>query len=175
MADRNWSQHPHVTDILAEMVPIDKQWFTAQARDKGAAVHAATQYMDEGTLDLSTITPEIAGRVQAYEMFLEDVSPKILGIEERIEHDTLGYCGTLDRRLMINNVEGVLDLKPPTRAKWHRLQLSAYADCYPTLLARWTLYLNDNGTYTLVQHRNHRDDRKTWHAMVRIYNWRQKS
>jgi hypothetical protein len=84
----------------------------------------------------------------------------------------LGYLGHVDRRVRLNGVEGVLDLKSIARCAWHPLQLSLYAACYTRPMARWNLYLSDT-SYQLVQHRDATD----WaaaKAAITLAAWRRK-
>lgn len=173
MADRDWSPYPHVTDILTAMVPIDTRWFTDFARDRGTAVHRATELYDQGTLDPTTVGPEVAGRLRAYERFHAECNPDIMTIEERVENHGMRYCGTLDRRMLLDHVEHVIDIKPPGEHPWHRLQVAAYAACYQTRLHRAVLHLHDDGSYRLRRYLADREDEKVWYAMVRLYYWRE--
>lgn len=179
-ADRDWSHLPHVTDILAEAGLIDTTWFTAEACEKGSAVHLAAQFLDEDDLDFDALDPAVAPRVAQYAKFLAEMKPMIHRIEMRVENKVHGYCGTLDRLVEMDIPRrglqrGVLDLKGLTASPSHGPQLAAYQDCvgrkeWP---CRWNLYLMPD-RYKLVEHRD-RDDWPVFFAALTISNWRKKN
>lgn len=162
---------PHVTAILKEAGLIDASHFTERARDLGTAVHAATQYLDEGDLDEAGLEPLIRPRLEAYKAFLREIRPTILCIETAVHHPIHQYVGRCDRLVTINQEVGVLDIKGPGLADWHGLQTEAYRHCIdPMPTGRWTLHLSDDG-YKLVEHRR-RDDWPAFLAALTLYNWR---
>jgi len=160
----------HVTTVLAEAGLIDTAWFTEHAREKGSAVHLATQFLDEGDLNWSTVEPDVLARVRQYQKFLDEVKPEILAVEESVRNEALQYQGQLDRRVRINGREGIIDIKGPCESAWNGAQLAAYASCFLRPLARWNLYLHDD-RYRLIE----RKDRKDWElfkAALVIAAWR---
>ena len=160
---------PHVTAVLRDVGLIDTTWIPDSARDRGTAVHLATQYLDEGDLDDSSIADEIRPAVAAYQQFLAEVRPEIFAIEETVQG--MGYVGTLDRRLVINGKEGVLDIKGICEAPWHALQLAAYALTFDRPLRRWSLYLRPEG-YRLIERKDRRRDDAVWRACLTLATWR---
>lgn len=164
------SGRPHVTDIMRDAGLVTIDWFTEEARDRGTAVHLATRYLDEGDLDRSSLDASVAPRLEQYERFLAEVKPTIVDIERTVEHDTLGYVGTLDRTLTIAGRVGVLDIKGTLESPWHGVQLAAYAACVGGPLARWNLYLHDT-RYKLVERRE-RTDWEVFKAAITIASWR---
>lgn len=170
---------PHVTDIIKDAGLIDTKWFTGLGRDRGTALHLATQLIDEGDLDRSSLDPFIVGGVAAYERFLAEMGPVILTTEEPVEHAAYRYCGTLDRRILLPYAgDGmrptVLDIKRGGPASWHPIQLAAYAHCFPGPLARANLYLSETGTYKLVEHNASDGAWITFKACLTLHNWRRK-
>lgn len=171
---------PHVTDILAGVGIIDTSWFTDYARDRGTAVHLAAQYLDEGTLDRSTLDPAVRVRLRGYEQFLKEVEPEILHTELALEHKAFRYCGTTDRVVIINGRWGVLDIKPPAQEPWHGLQLAAYLEATKNQIGtpkghsdgRWSLHLGD-GSYKLIPHHGPkgRNDWPVFMSALNLYNW----
>lgn len=170
---------PHVTDILRDAGLIDTDWYTAEQRDRGSAVHIATSYLDEGDLDETSIDPKIRPRIDSYKKFLVEVRPEILHIEEPVKHQIYRFCGTADRILRINGQPGVLDLKGTTPCDWHGLQLAAYAECLASMqlirefvsFRRWNLYLRDDG-YKLIP-RKDREDWPAFLAALTLRNWKE--
>lgn len=163
---------PRVTELLRDAGLVSVEWFTEEARDRGTAVHAAARYLDEGDLARESLDETVAPRLAQYELFVAEVRPTILAIEERVVNLTMGYRGTLDRRLRINGRAGILDIKGPTRSCWQSIQLALYALCFTEPLARWNLYLTDDA-YRLVEHTD-RDDYAAAKAVVTLYHWRKR-
>lgn len=164
---------PHVTEILARAGLVDATWFTDYARERGRRVHLGTQFVDEGiSFDWTGLPPDVVPRVRTYQKFLDDVRPEVLSIEEQVVNEALRYQGTLDRRVRIDGVEGIIDIKPPSREPWHRLQLSMYAGCFTRPMKRWNLYLSDE-RYQLTEHK----DRSDWDvakACITLAAWKEK-
>lgn len=144
------SDLPHVTDVLAGAGLIETRWFTDYARDRGTALHKATELLDRGILDRASIDPAIAGRFAGYERFRTEVKPEIKEIEQTFFDVTGRYQGRPDRRVVINGRDGILDIKPPSRAPWHSIQLAAYARGR-AVSWRWSLHLAEE-SYVLVEH-----------------------
>jgi hypothetical protein len=155
---RTDSDLPHVTDILKDAGLIDTTFFTEWSRDRGKAVHLACELSDKGMLNETDLDPAVAPRLEMYRKFLKEVKPEILGIEEYVEYPK-AYCGTLDRRMVINGFPGVLDIKNGNPAPWHALQVMLYSLCLkPCPMKRWGLYLLDY-RYKLVEFTNSEDKR----------------
>jgi len=161
---------PHVTDILKAAALIDTAFMSDTDRDTGTAVHLATQYWDEGTLDVDSIGGRVLARLNQYRRFLNDARPQILAIEQHVVNKKYGYQGTLDRLVTINGRRGVLDIKGATPMPFHGPQLAAYAGCFAEPLMRWDLYLIDDA-YKLVD-QNSRKDWPVFVAALTIHNWR---
>ena len=166
------SNLPHVTDILSRAGLVDASWFTEYARDRGTALHEAAAFLDANDLDWESVDPSVLPRLRQYQRFLEEVKPEILSIEEPVENLALRYCGKLDRRMVINGREGVLDIKGPSRCPWHALQTMYYVSCFSRPLARWALYLSDD-QYRLVEFAS-RDDWPMCKAVLTMLAWRER-
>jgi len=167
------SNLPRVTSILKNAGLIDTAWFTDEGRDRGTALHAAAQFLDEGDLDWKTVDPTVLPRLRQYQRFLDEVKPTILAIEEEVTNAALQYVGHLDRRVIINGDEGILDLKSAFKAPWQSLQISLYSNCFSRPMKRWTLHLSDE-RYQLIEH----TDRRDWavaKAAITIAAWRKQN
>lgn len=147
---------PHVTNVLHRAGLVDTAWFRQEHLDKGSALHAAARYLDEADLNWNSVYKSVLPRLRQYQLFLDGVKPTILSIEESVVNDVFRYCGRLDRRVIINGREGVLDLKGPARAPWQAVQVAMYAACFGHYMQRWTLHLSDE-RYQLIQHRSRLD------------------
>ncbi len=154
---------PHVTDMLSRVGLTDFQWAREYDLVRGSAMHAATQYLDEGDLDWRSVDPVLLGRLRSYQRFKDELDPTILAVEEEVVNETFRYCGRIDRRLIIRGREGILDIKGPARAPWQALQVCLYARCYPRPMARWTLHLSDD-RYNLFEHAGRSD----WNASLAV-------
>lgn len=164
---------PHVTEILARAGLVDATWFTDYASERGRRVHLGTQFLDEGiAFDWSALPVDVTPRVRQYQKFLDEMHPEILSIEEAVQNEVLRYKGTLDRRARINGCEGIIDIKPPSHERWHRLQLSMYAGCFTRPLKRWNLYLSDE-RYQITEHKD-RSDWEVAKAAITLAAWKEK-
>ena len=165
---------PHVTAILKDVGLVDTQWFTDYARDRGSALHLATELYDKDDLLISSVVPEILPAFNRYLKFLREMKPEMLAIEKHVTYPGL-YQGTLDRNLIIRaKGQGILDIKGGQPSKVDRLQLAGYAMTFPRPMRRWNLYLNVGENYKLVEHEDHQGDNADWMACVRIAAFRRR-
>lgn len=175
---------PHVTTVIkAAGLMGDMSFIPEGAMQIGTATHKATELLDRGCLDMGSLIPAVAVRLASYQKFLDEVKPEIVAAELRVESKALGYCGTLDRIVVINGRAAILDIKGVMASDWHGLQLSAYlmAASEMELLvdvgdgdkdtARFNLYLRDDG-YKLVE-RTRNDAWPAFVACLNLFRWRQ--
>jgi hypothetical protein len=154
-------QRPSVTQILKDAGLIDTTWYTDQARERGRAVHLATQFLDEDDLDWDTVLPQYRGYVEAWRRFKQeshfqigsDSNRKLL-IEYILFQPVSGYCGMLDRVGTIGTTEYLIDIKTGDPQDWHGYQLAAYSQCLPNPHSRkrMTVHLRANATYSTREH-----------------------
>ena len=164
------SDWPHVTGALKGAGLIDTEFIKPEYMARGTAVHLATQLWDEEDLDLESVDPVTLPRLEQWMRFRRDIEPEILAIEESVRNESYRYQGTLDRRLKIHGVDGILDIKgSDNQARWHGPQLAAYAACFDRPLARWSLYLSDTA-YRLVL-RKDLNDWTVFLAALTLHNW----
>ena len=102
---------PSVTQVLADTGIIDTRWFTEESRQRGTAVHAACEFLDEGDLDESTIDPIAVPYLDAYRGFLAEHRPEIVSVETKVHSEVYRYAGRLDRVVIMNGIASVLDIK----------------------------------------------------------------
>jgi len=162
---------PHVTTLLKDAGLIDTTWMTEYARDRGTAVHLAAALLHEDDLDEETLDPAVNTYLEAYKRFLEIVQPTDISCELPLLNEELGYCGTADRLWKIGGRWSITDLKCGVKSPWHRLQTAGYAGCYQTHLARFALYLRENGKFELVEHKG-RADWPAFKAVLLLSQWR---
>ena len=154
-------QRPSVTQILKDAGLIDTSWYTEEARERGRAVHLATQFLDENDLDWETVLPQYYGYVAAWERFKQeshftisrDSEGKLL-IEYLLFQPVSGYCGMLDRVGAIGTTEYLIDIKTGDPQDWHGYQLAGYSQCLPNPHSRkrMTVHLRANGSYSTREH-----------------------
>lgn len=65
--------------------------------EMGTAVHRATQYFDEGTLDPNSVTDEVYGYLEGWQKFKREKDFKPIRIEEPNVNMMLGFGAQLDR------------------------------------------------------------------------------
>ena len=109
---------PSVTQVLHSarlaadysMVPPD---VLERKRIIGEYVHKATQYLDEGCLDLETVDPELQPYLAAYQRFLKESGFRPQLIEHRLVSRVGGMLcgGTVDRVGSMNGRAWLIDLK----------------------------------------------------------------
>lgn len=168
---------PSVTQILTDAGLIDTHWFTKQATIRGTYIHEATALDDADDLNCDTLDDSLAGCVAGWRAFLSETGAEILSIEERLCSPTLTYAGTLDRRIMFQGFEWVVDLKSGGPLRWHALQTAAYASlCIPCVTRchmpkRATVHLKANGRYSFTPHTD-RTDFDIFGATVALYHWK---
>jgi hypothetical protein len=159
-----------VTEALTLAGLVDAQWFTEASSARGTAVHAACALDDAGDLDESTVHPAVAPYLSGWRRFRAEMQPEILTIEEGVRHEPYRYRGTLDRRMKLRGIEGVGDIKTGAPLASHPIQLAAYALTFDRPLARWGIYLREDGSYRIEECRDRRDF-DVWKAVITVANF----
>jgi hypothetical protein len=156
-----------VTQILTLNGRIDKQWFTEESRERGTAVHAATEKFDRG--ETAVLPDEWRGYVAAYAKFLATVRPTYEASEVAATSVTMQFGGRMDR--LCSDLFGhpaILDLKTGPPSPWHGQQLAGYNTLRPTG-ARYALYLKRDGKYRLMAYDDPMDHRKFMFDLAAAY------
>ena len=166
---------PSVTTIIKECGLIDTTWFNDTATTRGTYVHQATELLDRDDLDEASLDPVLVPYVDVYKRFKDETGFCINDIEKIVYNSTYGYIGTLDRtgRFPNDKINSIIDIKTGQPARWHGVQLAAYALCFGSeIFNRYGLYLHDTGTYRLERFKD-RQDMNVWMACLTLYKWRQ--
>jgi len=89
---------PSTTRILKDMgLYPDYSFVDPYYLTRGSYVHKGTEYFDRGTLDESSLDPEIAPYVEQYTIVKPHFPFEIVGIEVKKVHAQLWYAGIIDR------------------------------------------------------------------------------
>jgi hypothetical protein len=109
---------PSVTQVLHSAgLSADYSMVAPEVLDRkriiGEYVHKATQYLDEGCLDLESVDPEIHGYLAAYENFIRESGFRAHLNEHRLVGRVNGMLcgGTIDRTGAIAGKLWIIDLK----------------------------------------------------------------
>jgi hypothetical protein len=186
---RSWRQDPK-TGLWQHITEYVRPDHLEYARQRGTAVHLATHYDDEGTLDDATVSTAIWPYVLAWRAFKLARKVEILEMEKRRVHSRLKYAGTLDRIALVDlgrrRGKVVLDLKTGDQTGVE-LQLAGYLDLYrdetgnSEVLGRWSVVLHPERRipYTVHEFTNPRDFRifraaldVTWSHAAMGHTWR---
>lgn len=81
------------------------------ASKTGTAIHALTEQLDQGTLDLDTVPDAFRPDIEAYRDKMRELGARVLGIEQFCVHDPLRVAGTFDRSLEIDGHAYMADVK----------------------------------------------------------------
>ena len=165
---------PLIEDALGRIPPAILERKTAIGR----AVHLATELIDAGSLDESSVDPSCLGYLDAYREFLSDESPVWAMSETPLAHPTWRYAGTLDRfgELRGNDctvdIKTVLELHPSIgvqTAAYDLLRQHAHGTDKPA--ARFALQLKPGGTYSLHEYKDP-NDLRVFMSLLSIHHWR---
>lgn len=173
---------PNVTtviDAFAQQYAGIPEWILAPARERGTAVHKATEYDDLGTLDEDALDDSLRPYLDAWRRFRREAgfAPELT--EERVFSSRYFYAGMLDRvgrmRYWRRPDRILLDIKSGSALRTTTgMQTAAYAEALPGKpLPRFGVELHDDGTYRLEQFTD-TNDLPDYLAALRLWNWRQK-
>lgn len=148
-----------------------------RARQRGIAVHAACQYLDEDDLDVASIAPEIAGYVEAYQRFLRESGARVIDTEQAVWHEA-GYAGRYDLRAWIGGCRWLIDRKATATIGEHvGVQAAAYAEAnnamhavdgsIGTVSEIAALHLRRDGRYTLHRYVYATERARWWGAFAK--------
>lgn len=142
---------PSVTQVIWAIFP---SWRVSQWHlDRGTATHKACELYDLGTLDLTTVDPEVEPRLEAWIKFRKQYPCRILGIERMLGDAHWQYAGKIDRVLGVDDWTVVADLKNSLSPQVF-LQLGAYfrllrvnKECGGNKTKGMAVELRDDGQY----------------------------
>lgn len=166
---------PGVTQLLKWAGLIDDSWFSDWHGERGRLIHLACQYYDEGSLDMDSVHPEIAGYLESYIKWREAGEHIIImSIEERVFNEAYWYAGTLDRRVGIDFIPSIIDIKSGAYQRWHGLQLAGYQYAKPfqtnLFCDRYSLYLDGSGAMAKLRKHEDSSDIDVFLSIAQAYN-----
>lgn len=162
-----------VTQALKEAGLIDATWFNDYACERGKLVHEACALYDRDDLDESSLDPELVPYVDAWKKFRDDSGFEPEKIEQIVFNSPYNYIGTVDVLGKINDQRVIIDRKTGSPQPWHALQLAAYAeaDCFQECPRRFSVELNTDERYHLIEHKN-RNDIKVFLSALAVVQWK---
>lgn len=126
--DEHGRAYPSVTEIISEVWPIDKRWYRESSTNLGTEVHEATALIDKGLMTLEDFEGDVRVLSHVWETFLQRLDCELLIIEQPAIARKYGFGFTTDRVVKLKEGDvAILDIKTGAPAKWHELQLGAYA------------------------------------------------
>lgn len=179
-----------ICGVVGEMYRGINNAVLEAARDRGEAVHYATELHDRGELDEASVPDVIVPYLRAYKDFRRETGFTPTDIELRVWHPAFRYAGTLDRVGWFGHLKGikptwacVLDLKATyTVMPQVHVQTALYAAAYDRMLdlppadrikRRFALQLRADATYRLVECADP-TDLSVGLAAKTIHEWRQR-
>ncbi len=173
---------PSVTQVLAQFYNwerIDPE-VLERKRQIGVAAHAAIALDVAGDLDESSVDPVVAPYLKAWRRFLRemDIKDADIGPCERPLYHPGGFAGTPDitvftDRWSVIDVKTALALSPVwgLQTAAYRALLNANASATEHLVERrFSLRLDDDGTYKLHEHKNP-SDLAVFTSALTTFNW----
>jgi len=171
---------PSVTRIIEAAGLVELHGSAEQldyARDRGTALHMATELDDRGELDEDSVADDIRGHLAAWRRFRAESGIRIDAIECRLYHPRLRYAGTIDRIGTLQRRRAIIDIKTGAERRATGVQLAAYeamakhAGLCASGTRRYGCYLSDDGNYKLVPYTDTRD-LLAFCAALSIFRWR---
>ncbi len=164
---------PGVTTILRSCgIGVNSFW-TVEGREFGRAVHMACRYQAEADLDFSLLADTVKPRVEAYNLFCQDMNFAPDLIEQPLYRERPLYCGTPDQ---VQLDRAVVDFKCGAHDRSHALQLAAYAFLLPNphIYERWAVHLLETGQYSLrvFSKQELMGDWAVFQSCLNVENWK---
>jgi len=163
-----------VTEIIRLNGLIDASWSGDFAMRRGTAIHQATALDDLGDLDESSVDPEVAPYLASWRTWKAQTRIEFEAIELPVEHEAMGYRGTLDRIMLLAGLgRAVVDLKTGQPAAWHSIQLALYAMAWAAQRGaatprRMAIYLSAEGRAPAIAEYSDRCDFDRAKALVTV-------
>ena len=173
---------PSVTQCTKEsgLMNLDfvSQDLLAYKADLGNKVHSATEMYDRDNLVIEKLHPTLRGYLDAWIKFRKDTGFTPLITEQKWSHPIYRYGGRVDRIGLFGNDLSQLDIKSGVHHHSYAIQSAGYTELYnygkpkkEQIKRRFTVYLKEDGTYKLKEHKDPRDI-KIFLACLTITNYK---
>jgi hypothetical protein len=141
--------------------------------EMGRAVHIATHYDDERTLDMATVTDDVYGYLMAWRKFREETGFKPDRIEEPNVNVALSFGAVLDREGTWNRGKRrvLVEIKKYAPGYFTGLQLALQDLTLPAVTLprdRVAVHLMASGDYAIIEYKDP-NERNLAMALVSLY------
>lgn len=166
--------------IVPSVSAVIKRFFSPpgskNGMELGTYVHDTIRLYLDDNLNMERLDPLLTGYLRQFHEFIMTTGFKIEGHDIPFYHAELRYAGTPDLWGILNDRRFVIDIKTGGIAKWHHLQVAAYALLLKAhgLEAEGAalLYLTADSHRLITLRPEELADASTmWPAMRRIYAW----
>ena len=146
----------------------------------GTYVHEATELYDKNNLNLETLHPKLRPYLDAWIKFKVQVGFEIELNEEKIGSQKYMFAGTLDRRGIINNQRGIVDIKTSVDiSRATAIQTAGYMIAHNEMFKkektkfRMAVLLKPDGTYKISEYSD-KSDMNVFLSSLTLHNWRKR-
>jgi hypothetical protein len=166
-----------VTEILSLSGIADYRWSNEESMTRGSFVHRATEYIDKGSLDWTTLDDTLRPYCEAYQRFVEDKRPEIILSEKPMYHATYLYSGKPDRVFLLDGVTSLIDLKTGAPNRATQIQMAAYREMIRVsedihCAKCFSLHLRDDGTYRLDEIKDLKRNFQIFLGAMTVERWK---
>ena len=152
----------------------DSEWYMS----RGSHIHKAIELYLRGRLDENALDPALRFYLVGFKAFMSLTGFRVEGIEAPKYHPTHLYAGTPD--IWGNGI--LIDIKSGTPARWHNLQLAAYAgllnESGHPIREAYVLYLSGNGKISVSKSLKSKEIRhglSVFLSALTIYKYKQEA
>lgn len=165
---------PSFTQCLAVAGLVDYDYVSEYYKERGSAVHKATHYFDEGTLDPDYLESAQVGYLEAWQDCCQDHYCKWTDIERPVYSIPLQVAGIPDRNGLWDNEPAVVEIKTGDLIPATGIQLAFQQELIePRPKRRIAVRLYENGRYEWKEYKD-RDDWKVAKAALTITHFKRR-
>lgn len=118
---------PSPSSVFQDLGLVDSRWYKTEDRARGRAVHAGLNYALKGTLDWSTLHPDLHGYVRSGLLWIERCRPVVRRMETSLYHPIHRFAGTFDVEWELDGWFWIVDFKSGKAPRVTKYQTAAYA------------------------------------------------
>lgn len=168
---------PSPSTVFQDLGLVDSKWFKSEHRARGRAVHAGLHFALKGTLDWSSLNPDLHGFVKSGLRLVEHLKPTIVRYETPLYHRVHRFAGTSDIQWELDDYGFIIDWKSGKAPKVARYQTAAYAMLAQQdtnrLFKRAAVELQADGSMANIVKYDDRSDASEWLHLLGAYRIRQ--